>query len=314
MVSFLARRLASMAIVLMVVALVAFLLMFIAPGDPAILILGDQADDESVARLHKEMGLDQPAPVRFAVWLIQLLQGDLGKSIFHGDSVLHMILTSVEPSALLSLLGTSLAVLIGVPIGVVAAINRGGLLDRLIMVGSVVGMSVPAFWLSLNLILLFSIYLRWMPVSGYVWLADDPLGTLHSLVLPAFSVALTQAGWLARVTRSAMLEVLGQDYVRTARAKGLAETAVIARHALSNALLPVVTVIGLVFMGLFSSAVVIEAIFGLPGIGRLVTDAVMRRDFPVIQGALLFTAMCYVVVNFLVDVALYYLDPRIRYE
>jgi peptide/nickel transport system permease protein len=222
--------------------------------------------------------------------------------------------TSIEPSALLSILGTALAVVIGVPIGVLAGVHRGTLTDRLVMMGSVMGMSMPAFWLSLNLILLFSLYLRWTPVSGYVWLADNPLETLRCLILPAVSVALIQAAWLARVTRSAILEVLGQDYVRTARAKGVVEHRVIYHHALKNALLPVVTVIGLAFMQLFSSAVIIETIFGLPGIGRLVTDAVLRRDFPVIQGALLFVALCYVVLNFLVDMLMCYLDPRVRFQ
>lgn len=311
---FLTRRLASMAIVLLMVASITFLIMYLAPGDPAIMILGDQADKESVARLHKEMGLDRPILIRFGLWLADVLQGDLGKSIYRGDSVLHMILTSVEPSAMLSILGTVLSILIGVPVGVLAGVHRGTLIDRVSMVGSVIGMSMPAFWLSLNLILLFSLYLRWTPVSGYVWLADDPLGTLSCLILPAVSVALIQAAWLARVTRSAILEVLGQDYVRTARAKGVVEYWVIYHHALMNALLPVVTVIGLVFMQLFSSAVIIEAIFGLPGIGRLVTDAVLRRDFPVIQGALLFVALCYVVLNLMVDVLMCYLDPRVRLQ
>lgn len=303
-----------MVVVLFVVGAVTFLIMLLAPGDPAILILGDQADKESVERLHRELGLDKPAAARFAIWAGNVLQGDLGRSIYHGDSVLHMILGSVEPSLLLSTLGTLLALMIGVPLGVLAGVKRGTLTDRLVMIGSVLGMSIPSFWLSLILILLFSVYLRWTPVSGYVWLADNPAETLRSLILPAVSVALVQAAWLARVTRSAILEVLDQDYVRTARAKGVIEARVIFRHALSNALLPVVTVLGLVFMGLFSSAVIIEAIFGLPGIGRLVTDSVLRRDFPVIQGALLFVAVCYVVLNFLVDMLLCYLDPRVRYE
>lgn len=312
--SFVVRRLASMCVVLFVVALVTFLIMLLAPGDPAILILGDQADKESVERLHRELGLDKPAVTRFAIWSVNLLKGDLGRSIFHGESVLRMVIGAIEPSLLLSILGTSLALLIGVPLGVLAGVRRGTITDRLVMIGSVLGMSMPSFWLSLLLILLFSVVLRWTPVSGYVWLSDNPFETLRSLILPAISVALVQAAWLARVTRSAILEVLDQDYVRTARAKGVAESRVIFRHALSNALLPVVTVLGLVFMGLFSSAVIIEAIFGLPGIGRLVIDSILRRDFPVIQGALLFVATCYVLLNFLVDVLLCYLDPRVRYE
>jgi peptide/nickel transport system permease protein len=314
MTGFILLRLASMIVVLFVVALITFLLIYFAPGDPAIMILGDQADVESVARLHRELGLDGPAPFRFALWLQHVLRGDFGKSIYNGEGVLHLVVNSMEPSALLSLMGTSLAVLFGVPLGVLAGVRRGTIVDRLVMIGAVVGMSTPSFWLSLNLILLFSLYLRWTPVSGYVWLADNPLGTLRALALPAVSVALVQAAWLARVTRSAILEVLDQDYVRTARAKGVLEGKVIFRHALSNALLPIVTVMGIVIISLFSSQVIIEAIFGLPGLGRLVTEAMLRRDFPVIQGALLIVGVCYVAINLVVDVVLCYLDPRLRLQ
>lgn len=311
--SFLLRRLASMIAVLLVVATITFLIIFLAPGDPAILILGDQADQASVERLHREMGLDRPFFVRLVLWFAHLLRGDLGKSIYHGDPVVWLVMSRVEPSLVLALLGTALAVILGVPVGVLAATRRAALADRLIMAGSVVGMSVPSFWLALNLILLFSLYLRWTPVSGYVSLAVSPWGALHSLLLPALSLGITQAAWLARVTRGAMLEVLLQDYVRTARAKGVGEQTVIYGHALRNALLPVVTVIGIVLITLFSAAIIIEAVFGLPGIGRLVTDSVLRRDYPVIQGAILFVAFGYAFINFLVDVLYVYLDPRVHY-
>ncbi|MBI4279780.1 MAG: ABC transporter permease [Armatimonadetes bacterium] len=311
--TFLIRRLASMLGVLAVVAIATFLIIFLAPGDPAVLMLGDQADQESVARLHREMGLDRPLLVRLVLWFAQLVRGDLGRSIYHGEPVLRMVLSRVEPSLLVALLGTGLAVVLGVPLGVLAATRRAAVTDRLIMAGSVLGLSVPSFWMALNLILLFSVYLRWTPVSGYVPVAQDPWETLRALILPCVSVGITQAAWLARVTRSAMLEVLLQEYVRTARSKGLRERVVLTRHALRNVLLPVVTVTGIVMITLFSSAVIIEVIFGLPGIGRLVTDSVLRRDYPVIQGSILFVAVCFAFINLLVDLAYVYLDPRVHY-
>lgn len=300
--------------VLVVVATITFLIIFLAPGDPAVLMLGDQADTESVARLHKEMGLDKPLPARLVLWFAHLVQGDLGRSIYHGDPVLRMVLSRVEPSLLVALLGTALAVVLGVPLGVLAATRRAALADRLIMTGSVLGFSVPSFWMALNLILLLSVYLRWTPVSGYVSVSHNLGEALQSLILPCVSVGITQAAWLARVTRSAMLEVLLQDYVRTARAKGLRESVVVSRHALRNVLLPVVTVIGIVMISLFSAAVIIEVIFGLPGIGRLIFDSVQRRDYPVIQGSILFVAACFAFINLLVDLAYAYLDPRVHYE
>lgn len=312
MAAFLIRRLALTVLVLFVVSIITFLIIFLAPGDPAILILGDQADQESIEQLHREMGLDKPFYEQAWFWYADLFRGDLGNSIYHGEPVLQLVLSRIEPSLLLSIFGTTLAMVLGIPMGVLAGTRRGTLVDRLVTAVSVLGMSVPSFWLALNLILLFSIYLRWMPVSGYVHLTQNPWETLQSLALPIIAVGVGQAAWVARVTRASLLEVLLQDYVRTARAKGLRWGAVID-HALRNALLPVVTVIGIVMINLFSSAIIIETIFRLPGIGRLVVDSVVRRDYPVIQGALLFAAFSYALVNLMVDVLYVYLDPRVSY-
>lgn len=314
MKTYLLRRVLSMAAVLLVVGTVAFFILYLAPGDPASLVLGDQATLEEIAQLRHQMGLDLPLPYRLSLWFWRLVQGDLGRSIYYQTSVLGLILSRLEPSALLSVLGTMLAVVLGVPLGVAAATRRGRVADRLIVAGSVLGMSIPSFWLSLNLILLFSIHLRWAPVSGYVLMAEDPWGALRSLVLPAVSVGVAQAAWLARITRSAMLEVLEQDFVRTARSKGLAERVVVYAHALRNGILPVITVISIVGLTLFSAAIVIEVVFAIPGIGLLVTDSVLKRDYPTIQGTIIFVGVGYAFVNLAVDLFYVLLDPRVRYE
>lgn len=313
MARFIAVRFTSFVAVLIVVCVVTFSLIVIAPGDPAQIILGEDATAEDLARIRKQLGLDQPVYIQFIRWVGQVLQGDLGRSIYYGEPVTTLISQRLESSLHLSVFGTTFAAAIGIPLGVIAATRRGRIVDRLVMVSSVLGMSIPAFWLALNLILVFSIWLRVTPVSGYPGLADDPWGSFKSILLPAISIGTAQAAWLARVTRSELVEVLAQDYIRSARAKGLRENTVLFSHALRNALLPVVTVIGFIAMSTFSSAVVIEEVFALPGLGRLATTSVLRRDYPVIQGIVLIIAVAFAVINLVIDLLYVWLDPRVKY-
>jgi peptide/nickel transport system permease protein len=311
---YLLKRLGSLIPVMAVVATLVFFLIHLTPGDPASLILGPDAPQEAIAELRARLGLDQPLPVQFARWFGRVLQGDLGESIFLRRPVTQAIAERLEPTLLLAGLATFFAVVIGVPAGVLAAVYRNTILDRLFMVVAVFGVSMPNFWLALNLIFLLALTFSLLPVSGYVPLTKDPLLTLRFLLLPAFSLGFPQAALIARMTRGSMLDVLSQDYVKTARAKGLSEAAVIYKHALKNTMITVVTVIGIVLAITLSGSVVIETIFGLPGLGRLIINSVLRRDYPVIQGTVLFVAATYVLVNLLVDLLYVYLDPRIKYQ
>jgi peptide/nickel transport system permease protein len=314
MKKYIAKRLWSLVPVMFVVATLVFFLVHLTPGDPAAVILGPDAPQEAVAELRARLGLDRPLPVQFLHWFGQVLQGDLGDSIFLRRPVTQAIVERLEPTLLLAGLATMLAVLIGIPTGVLAAVYRSTWLDRLFMSIAVFGVSMPNFWLALNLIFLFALTLAVLPVSGYVPLRDDPLMTLRFLLLPAFSLGFPQSALIARMTRGSMLDVLSQDYVKTARAKGLSEQLVIYKHALKNTMITVLTVIGIVLAITLSGSVVIETIFGLPGIGRLIINSVLRRDYPVIQGTVLFIAASYVLVNLLIDLLYMYLDPRIKYQ
>jgi peptide/nickel transport system permease protein len=311
---YIAKRLWSLVPVMFVVATLVFFLVHLTPGDPASVILGPDAPQEAIAELRTRLGLDRPLPVQFVRWFGQVLQGDLGESIFLRRPVTQAIVERLEPTMLLAGLATALAVIIGIPTGVLAAVYRNTWLDRLFMSISVFGVSMPNFWLALNLIFLFALTLAVLPVSGYVPLRDDPLLTLRFLLLPAFSLGFPQSALIARMTRGSMLDVLSQDYVKTARAKGLSEQLVIYKHALKNTMITVMTVIGIVLAITLSGSVVVETIFGLPGIGRLIINSVLRRDYPVIQGTVLFIAASYVLVNLLIDLLYVYLDPRIKYQ
>jgi peptide/nickel transport system permease protein len=311
---YIAKRLWSLVPVMFVVATLVFFLVHLTPGDPASVILGPDAPQEAIAELRARLGLDRPLPVQFVRWFGQVLQGDLGESIFLRRPVTQAIVERLEPTLLLAGLATVLAVIIGIPTGVLAAVYRNTWLDRLFMSISVFGVSMPNFWLALNLIFLFALTLAVLPVSGYVPLRDDPLLTLRFLLLPAFSLGFPQSALIARMTRGSMLDVLSQDYVKTARAKGLSEQLVIYKHALKNTMITVMTVIGIVLAITLSGSVVVETIFGLPGIGRLIINSVLRRDYPVIQGTVLFIAASYVLVNLLIDLLYVYLDPRIKYQ
>jgi peptide/nickel transport system permease protein len=314
MKGYIAKRLWSLIPVMFVVATLVFFLVHLTPGDPASVILGPDAPQESIAELRARLGLDKPLPVQFVRWFGQVLQGDLGESIFLRRPVTQAIFERIEPTLLLAGLSTLFAVVIGIPTGVLAAVYRNTWLDRVFMSISVFGVSMPNFWLALNLIFIFALTLSFLPVSGYVPLREDPLLTLRFLLLPSFSLGFPQSALIARMTRGSMLDVLSQDYVKTARAKGLSEQLVIYKHALKNTMITVITIIGIVLAITLSGSVVIETIFGLPGIGRLIINSVLRRDYPVIQGAVLCIAASYVLVNLIIDLLYVYLDPRIKYQ
>jgi peptide/nickel transport system permease protein len=312
--TYVVRRLLALVPVMLVVATVAFVLMHLAPGDPASVIAGPYATPEDVARLQRQLGLDQPLPVQLGRWYWRLLQGDLGMSIFLRRPVVEAILDRAEPTLLLTTAATLVAVLLGVPAGIVSARRHGRLVDQILMVGAVLGASVPNFLLGLLMILVFAVWLGWFPVAGYVPLDAGPWRTLRSLVMPAVALGLVQSALIARITRSAMLDVLREQFITTGRAKGLGERSVVHKHALKNAFVPILTVIGISFAVLVGGAVVVEQVFNIPGVGRLIISAVLRRDYPVVQGVVLVVGAIYVVINLLVDLAYLLLDPRIRYR
>ncbi|HET9018849.1 MAG TPA: ABC transporter permease [Acetobacteraceae bacterium] len=307
-----ARRTLATLPVMAVVALFVFSLLYLAPGDPAAIIAGDQASVEDIARIRASLGLDRPFLVRFGEWLWHVLHGDLGTSIFANLPVAHMIGQRVEPTLSLMVLTLSFAIVVAVPLGVLAAARAGSWIDRLVMLCAVVGFSVPVFVLGYLLAWVFALQLDWLPVQGYTPLAQGVLPWLRSLVLPVLALGAIYIALIARITRAAMLEVLGQDYIRTARAKGLGVGPILFVHALKNAAVPIVTVIGLGVALLIGGAVVTESVFAIPGIGRLVVDAILRRDYPVIQGVTLLFSFVYVLVNLAVDLLYTVLDPRIR--
>jgi peptide/nickel transport system permease protein len=292
--------------VLLGVSVVVFVAIRLIPGDPAQLMAGQAATQEVVQQIRQSLGLDQPVPVQYLYFLRNVVRGDLGRSLFNGAPVVEELAQRFPRTVRLALASIAVASLIGIPAGILAATRRSTWVDTAVMLVALAGVSVPVFWLGLNLILLFSVRLQWLPSFGYE--------TWRHLVLPSLTLGAASAAIVARMTRSAMLEVLGQDYVRTARAKGLAERVVVNRHALRNALIPVVTVLGLQLGTLLSGAVLTETVFAWPGIGRLLVEAVLARDYPIIQGATLLIAATFVVLNVAVDVLYGLLDPRIRYE
>jgi peptide/nickel transport system permease protein len=314
MQTYVLRRLLALGPVMLVVATVTFVLLHLAPGDPASVIAGPYASAEDVGRLRRQLGLDEPLLVQLGRWYWRLLQGDLGQSIFLRRPVIEAILDRAEPTLLLTGLATLVAVLIGVPAGIVAARRHGGVLDQAVMLLALLGTSVPNFLLGLLLMLVFAVWLGWLPVAGYVALDVAPWRTLRSLLMPAFALGVVQAALIARITRSAMLDVLGEQFILAGRAKGLDERGVVYKHALKNAFVPILTVIGISFAVLLGGAVVIEQVFNIPGVGRLIIQAVLRRDYPVVQGVILVVGGIYVLVNLVVDLAYLLFDPRIRYQ
>jgi peptide/nickel transport system permease protein len=313
MIAYIVRRLLQLVIVLVVVGVVAFLLIHLAPGDPASVMLGPNATLDQVERLRRQLALDRPLPVQFGAWASRVVRGDLGTSHFAQKPVLQVLVQRAEPTLILTSMAILVAVLIGVPTGIVSAVRRGTAADHSVMAMAMLGASIPSFWLGLTLILFFSVRLGWFPSSGVQFFSTHALDSLRYYVLPAVALGFPNSALITRITRSSMLDVLQQDYVRTAESKGLAPSRVVLRHALRNALVPIVTVVGLTVAGLMGGAVVTETVFSIPGVGRLVVQSVLRRDYPVIQAAILLVATIYVVVNLLVDLLYVWVDPRIRY-
>jgi peptide/nickel transport system permease protein len=313
MLAYLIRRLLATVPVMGVVALFVFSLLYIAPGDPAAVIAGDLATADDIARIHAKLGLDEPFLLRFGRWLWGVLHGDLGISIFTNLPVAQLIGQRLEPTVALTLTTLVVTVVFAVPLGVLAAWKVGRWIDRLVMIIAVLGFSLPSFVLAYLLVLGFSIELPLLPVQGYVSIREGFAPFIAHLILPSTALGLIYGALIARITRASMLEVLSQDYIRTATAKGLADGQVLMRHALKNAAVPIVTVIGIGVALLISGVIVTETVFAIPGIGRLTVDAILRRDYPIIQGVILLFSAAYVVVNLLVDISYTLLDPRVRY-
>lgn len=308
------RRVAGVVPVLLIVSLITFGLMRLIPGDPAAAMAGLSATQRDIAQLRTDLGLDQPVLMQMFRWYGGLLQGDLGRSILLGKPVVEATLERLPVTIGLSLYALVLTLLFGVLAGIVAALRQNTWVDQFAMMLAMVGISVPNFFLGLLMIIVFAVKLGWLPTGGYVAFTENPVEWLRSITMPAVSLALLQAGLLARITRSTMLEVLRQDYIRTARAKGLPERQVVFKHALANALIPIVTVVGIIVSLLLSGAVVTEALFSIPGIGQLLTQAVLSRDYPMVQGGLLIVTAFLLLVNILVDILYAAIDPRVRYE
>jgi len=307
------RRLLASIPVILLVGIITFSILHIAPGDPAVLMAGDEATPEDVEKIRQALGFDKPFIVQFGLWLGRLLRGDLGTSIFSKYSIVSLMAPRLQPTLSLAFLAITLSILIGVPLGVFAAWKAGRLVDRAIMLFAVLGFSVPVFWLGFIFIWAFAVQIRIFPAVGFVPISEGIIPFLKSMTLPAMANAIPFSALVARMTRSTMLEVLNEDYIRTARAKGLGEYVVNTRHALRNASIPIVTVIGLVFAALVGGAVVTETVFAIPGLGRMLVDGVVRRDYPIVQAMLMVVSVAYVFVNLVVDILYAYLDPRIRY-
>ena len=313
MISYISSRLFASIPVILMVGVITFSILHIAPGDPAVLMAGEEATPEDVDKIRTALGFDRPFHVQFGVWVGRLLRGDLGTSIFSKHSIAELMAPRLQPTLSLGMLAIVLSILMGIPMGVVAAWTAGSAIDRAVMIFAVLGFSVPVFWLGFIFIWVFAVEIRLFPAVGFVPISEGIFPFLRSLTLPALANAIPFSALVARMTRSTMVEVLQEDYIRTARAKGLREFVVISRHALRNASIPIVTVIGLVFAALVSGAVVTETVFAIPGLGRLLVDGMVRRDYPIIQAMLMVTAVSYVFVNLIIDISYAYLDPRIRY-
>jgi peptide/nickel transport system permease protein len=313
MFAYVVRRVIATVPVMAVVALFVFSLLYIAPGDPAAVIAGDQATPADVERIRQSLGLDRPFLIRFGEWVWQILHGDLGTSIFTNLPVTTMMAQRFEPTLSLMVVTMCFAVAVAVPIGVLAAWKAGTWIDRAIMAFAILGFSVPVFVIAYLLAFVFALKLEWLPVQGYTSLSEGVWPWFENLILPAIALGCIYIALIARVTRAAMLEVLQQDYIRTARAKGIGQQGILFMHALKNASVPIVTVIGIGVALLIGGAVVTESVFAIPGLGRLTVDAILRRDYPLIQGIVLLFSFVYVLVNLLVDLSYTLLDPRIRY-
>jgi peptide/nickel transport system permease protein len=313
MLAYVVRRLIATVFVMTFVAFFVFSLLYLTPGDPAATIAGDLATADDIARIHRQLGLDDPFLVRFGHWAWGVLQGDLGTSIFTNLPVTTLIGQRVGPTVSLTVMALIITLSFAIPLGVIAASKVGSWIDRLVMVVAVLGFSVPSFVLAYIAILCFSVWLNWLPVQGYASLSEGFAPFIEHLILPSIALGLIYGALIARITRAAMLEVLSQDYIRTAQAKGLTEGKVLVGHALRNAAIPIVTVIGIGIALLIGGVIVTETVFAIPGIGRLTVDAILRRDYPIIQGVTLILSAVYVVINLLVDMSYTFFDPRVRF-
>ena len=309
------RRLISTIPTIFIVVFIVFFLVHLIPGDPAAVMAGSEATLEEIELLRERLGLNESLPIQFGKYLGGLFKGDLGDSLHYNKPVIKALLERIEPTLIIVIYSISIASIIGIPLGVVAAIYRNKLIDKISMLVSMIGISTPGFWLGLNLVLLFSVYNSVFPSVGYIPMREGGLvKSLYYLTLPSLALGLQRSASIARVTRSSMLDVLNNDYVRTARAKGVVEGRVIFKHALKNAMIPVITQIGMSIAFLAGGAVVIETIFNIPGVGRLVFDSIKRRDYPLIQGHILCIAAVYILINLVIDLLYKYFDPRVDYN
>ncbi len=313
MFAYIIRRILATIPVMAVVAIFVFALLYLSPGDPAAIIAGDTATVADIARIRAALGLDQPVYIQFGDWVWRLLQGDLGISIFTNLPVSKLIAQRLEPTVALTVSTLIVSVMVAIPMGVLAAWRAGSWIDRVVMVFAVLGFSVPVFVLAYILIFVFAIWANLLPVQGYVSITQGVWPFLSHIILPSIALGMIFAALIARITRASMLDVLAQDYIRTAQAKGLSNQQVLIGHALKNAAVPIVTIIGIGVALLIGGVVVTETVFAIPGLGRLTVDAILRRDYPIIQGIILIFSAAYVLVNLLVDLSYTLLDPRIRY-
>ena len=313
MTRYIIRRLLLLIPVLIIVALVVFSLIHLTPGDPASMMLGRDATSEQKAALREQLGLNEPIHVQFVEWVTGVVRLDFGDSLFIGKPVTEALAERAQPTVLLALYALAFSIVIAIPSGVLAALRPNTVLDRLLMAVSISGAAVPSFFVGILLILFFAVRLGWLPAGGYVNVGDGLVDHLRSMLLPSLALGFASAGLLARLVRSTMLDVLNQEYVRTAYAKGLRERHVVVRHALRNAMIPAMTVIGIMLANMLGGAVVIETVFNIPGMGRLLVQSVTRRDFPVVQAAVLLVAVIEVVVMLMIDILYVFIDPRIRY-
>jgi ABC-type dipeptide/oligopeptide/nickel transport system permease component len=310
--SYLLKRLLSAIPVLFIVSLLSFFFIHMIPGNPAIALLGPNATPNEIESLKLEMGLDKPLPLQYAAWLGKMLTGDMGNSILSGRPIFDSITQRLPHTLVLAFLSILFSISIAIPIGIIAAVKQNTIIDRVVMFLALVGVSVPSFWLGILGIIVFAVTLQWIPAAGYVSVFEDFLTGLRYMAMPSISLGLVLAAVSTRMTRASMLETLRQDYIRTARAKGLGKWAAILKHGVKNALIPVITVIGVDFGWLLGGTVVIETVFGIPGMGRLVVYGIMNRDYPVIQGVILYMAVIYMLVNLIVDIMVIFLNPRIK--
>ena len=313
MLDFIARRLIAIVPVLTIVAVLIFMMLRLTPGDPAAVIAGDNATSDQIADIREKLGLNLPLWQQFGIWIGNILQGNFGESFFFKKTVAELIAQRIEPTLALGICTIAFAIVVAVPIGVMAAYKQGSLFDRCVMGFAVIGFSVPGFVIGYCLIYVFAIELGWLPVQGYIRIGVNFWAFLERMILPSITLSVGFIALISRITRASVLEVLNEDYIRTARAKGLSNRVVLMRHALRNAAVPIMTVVGIGIAIVLGGAVVTESVFGLPGLGRLTVEAVLSRDFPTIQTVILMFSVVYVLVNLLIDISYTFFDPRIRY-